>query len=172
MSRLGKKKVFEAGQSVELNIMPFIDVFSLLCTFLLFSAVFLSVGIHFVQIPFISNAAPSKEEVERQLNVSVDVGKDNIELVTSWSEQPLEKKVLQFPHAEAGIAQLHKSLIDLKQAHPKVDKVDLFLDDEITYDQIIGLLDQIKLRFPEDPRTSDLEGDVLFPKVVFGSVML
>lgn len=172
MSRFGKKKVFETAASVELNIMPFIDVFSLLCTFLLFSAVFLSVGVHFVQIPFISNAAPSKEEVQRQLNISIDVSRENIELATSWSAPPLEQKSEQFPNSESGIRDLHKSLLNLKDQHPKADKVELFLDDDITYEKIVALLDQIKLRLPEDSRTTVADQDVLFPKVVFGSVML
>ena len=53
MSRRKKRKK-AAYNEIVLNIMPFIDVFSMLNTFLLYSAVFLAVGIIEVQIPYLS----------------------------------------------------------------------------------------------------------------------
>ena len=41
-----------------------IDIFSLLCTFLLFSAVYVSIGIQTVQVPFFTNAASDKKDDE------------------------------------------------------------------------------------------------------------
>ena len=93
MSRKRKNKIYDGGDSVELNIMPFIDIFSLLCTFLLFSAVFVAVGIHVVQVPFLSNAASEKgEDNKRIMKVKVDVSVNRIDLTTSWSEAPVDEK--------------------------------------------------------------------------------
>ncbi len=66
-------------RDIQLNIMPFIDVFSLLNTFLLMSAVFLAVGIIEVQIPFLTTAPPDKKTDEKFCDVKVDMEKDKIE---------------------------------------------------------------------------------------------
>ena len=66
-------------RDIQLNIMPFIDVFSLLNTFLLMSAVFLSVGIIEVQIPFLTSAPPEKQD-EKFCDVKVDMEKEKIEV--------------------------------------------------------------------------------------------
>ncbi len=175
MSRFGKKKIQEAAAPVELNIMPFIDVFSLLCTFLLFSAVFISIGIHMVQVPFLSNAAPSKEESKRSLQVKIDASPQKVEVTSSWSEAPVDSKTEAFSNSKEGLAHLHEALIKLRLATPEADKVDLFLDDDLSYAQIIDLLDVIKLRLAQDPALAEHEGFAssdLFPKVVFSSVIL
>lgn len=52
MSKKKKRKQLES-QSAQLNIMPFIDIFSMLNTFLLISASFVSIGILKVQVPFL-----------------------------------------------------------------------------------------------------------------------
>ena len=57
--------------------MPFVDIFSLLTTFLLFSAVFVKIGILEVQVPFLSNAAPPPDEKpSRSISVNVDMEND------------------------------------------------------------------------------------------------
>ena len=76
MSRKKKKRSIPY-KDVELNIMPFIDIFSMLNTFLLFSAVFLSVGVLEVQIPFLSNQPPPDDPKDSRLfQVNVDVSKE------------------------------------------------------------------------------------------------
>ncbi len=177
MSRKGKRKIHDGGDSVELNIMPFIDIFSLLCTFLLFSAVFVAVGVHVVQIPFLSSAAPDKDEVsKRTLKVKVDVSLNQINLTTSWSEAPIDEKSQKFPFNSSGQDEFHQALVKIRQENTEVDKVDLFLDDGINYDQIISLLDNIKLTTEKDPPIKLGESkkgmDYLFPKIVLGSVVL
>ena len=171
MSRFGKKKVYEATSGVELNIMPFIDIFSLLCTFLLFSAVFISIGIHVVQVPFLTNAAPSKEEGQRSLSVKVDASLQSVELSTYWSTPPEDKQTTQFLLTGDGLMQFHEALVKLRDGHPEADKVDLFVDNDLTYEQMIKLLDMIKLRAVG--KGNDVGSSLdLFPKVVLGSVLL
>lgn len=178
MSRKGKKhKLHDGSDVVELNIMPFIDIFSLLCTFLLFSAVFVAVGIHVVQIPFLSNAAPEKggEDNKRTMKVKVDVSVNQITLTTSWSLEPIDEKTQKFTFNSGGQAEFHQALIKIKQDNMDADKVDLYVDDGVNYDQIISLLDDIKLTTAKDPPMKLGEShkgmDYLFPKVVMGSVV-
>ena len=77
----GKKKKKKLGyRDISLNIMPFIDVFSLLNTFLLMSAVFLSVGIIEVQIPFLTSAPPDKKQDDKSCSVKIDMSKETFEV--------------------------------------------------------------------------------------------
>ena len=160
--------------------MPFIDVFSLLNTFLLYSAVFLALGVIEVQIPFLSNAAPPSKET-RVLNINVEILKDGkVEVVSSFSQPPTQENKWNFDLNEQGLGELHKRMVSLRKETPETDKLTLFSDNEITYKQITQVLDAVKLRKDGDPQFVTKEqtekgvktAEFVYPKVVMGSVML
>ncbi|MDD9951123.1 MAG: biopolymer transporter ExbD [Zetaproteobacteria bacterium] len=166
---------------VELNVMPFIDIFSLLCTFLLFSAVFVSIGVMEVQVPFLSNAAPPKAEEKkkstRNLEIKIEVSKKDVKLTSSFTEEPVNENTQAYGLDSSGLTEMHKQLVSLKLDHPDSDSVTLFIDDEVVYDEIVDVLDQIKLRYPSDsPNVSSQNNEgkdvFLYQKVIFGSVLL
>ncbi len=177
-----KKKKTVKYKDVELNVMPFIDVFSLLVTFLLMSAVFLSVGILEVQIPFLTSAPPEKTPDERSLDVKVDMEKDKIEVTAAWSKPPVNEQKKDFKVTKEDIAAMHKFLVDIRRSSPETDKVSFFTDDDVIYKDMAHVLDAIKVRQAGDPvfappkATSEAEkaasAEFLFPKVVMASVML
>ena len=180
-SKRSKKKQELPASSVELNVMPFVDIFSLLCTFLLFSAVFVTIGILQVQVPFLSNAAPTdddKGEDKRSVVVKIEVDKKQVELSTSYSKAPINPEKKQFQRTTAGLLEFHKELLRIRNENKETDKVTLFVDDDIIYDDLIKVLDQIKIRFPGDlgyfagssPNGED--GGSLYPKVVMGNILL
>lgn len=177
-----KKKVAKKKNAkyrdISLNVMPFIDVFSLLNTFLLMSAVFLSVGILEVQIPFLTSAPPPKTD-EKSCDVKVDMMKEKIEASATDCTGVDAKK--EFQISDAGIADLHKYLVAVRRGNEDTDKLSLFTDDEVIWKDIVKVLDAIKLRGPGDPvfglkSGSDVDkamaAEFLFPKVVMASVML
>ena len=181
MKRKSKRQA-EDFKDIELNIMPFIDIFSLLNTFLLFSAVFLSVGVIEVQVPFLSNAVPETKQVDtRERKINVDVQHEKIILTESWTSPPVAEKVLNFGNDAQGVKELHAELIRLRQETPKADKATVFSDDEVTFDQLSKVLDAVKLRWEKDPPFPDASNDpivnaansgFLLPKIVMGSVIL
>jgi biopolymer transport protein TolR len=176
------KRQSEEFKDIELNIMPFIDIFSLLNTFLLFSAVFLSIGVIEVQVPFLSNAAPETKQVDvRERKINIDVQRDKIILTESWTTPPIAEKILNYTNDTQGIAEMHAELIRLRQETPKVDKATVFSDDEVTFEQLSKVLDAVKLRWEKDPILPDASNDplvnaansgFLLPKIVMGSVIL
>lgn len=168
-------------KDVELNVMPFIDVFSMLNTFLLFSAVFIAIGIHEVQVPFLSNAAPPKTDSGRVFLINVSLEKDKIEVATVYSMEPADEKKWTYDMTKAGMSDMHKRLVDIRREHKDVDKLTLFSEDDVTYDNLSLVIDGIKLRRDGDPVFTENNEDptkaaqttmFLFPKVVMGSVIL
>ena len=192
MSRKRKVRKVEY-RDVELNIMPFIDIFSMLNTFLLFTAVFLSVGILEVQIPFLSSAPPPDDPKEaREFKVAVDVSKEQIEIQTSYSMAPVQEQKFPFPNNKDGIEQMHTKLAQIRKENPDTDKATVYSEDDVLWDSLGSVLDSVMLRFEKDPvfpvakdalkgkekdpkareKAENLAKVYMYPKVVMGSVML
>jgi hypothetical protein len=182
VARKKRKKIPKKDEfDIELNIIPFIDVFSMLNTFLLFSAVFVATGIIEVQIPFLSSAPPPKEDVERSISVKVDLAKDKIECITSWSPGPENEQKWSFDNNKEGMKELHARLVQIRRDNPNTDKLTFFTEDDVIWENISAVLDHIKLREETDPVFESLGADGktkipdrenLFPKIVMGSVIL
>ncbi|MFK7872162.1 MAG: ExbD/TolR family protein [Oligoflexales bacterium] len=172
MSRRHRKKKSEVSDSpIELNVMAFIDIFSLLTTFLLFTASFVSFGILEVQVPFLSNAAPEEtpSKPKRTMSLNVEASKKKVVLKTEWDQKPTEPEVFEYEMSDKGLSSLNDKLITLrKQYKEETSKVTLFTEDDLIYREITEILDAIKLQ------PSELEGDfdTLYEKVVLGSVIL
>jgi biopolymer transport protein ExbD len=168
-------------ESPELNIMPFIDIFSMLNTFLLVSAAFVGLGILEVQVPFLSNSPEVKEPPARAFNIRVDVADAEIQVTSEWTEQPFEKSVKTFKATDADIDLFHQEMIQLRTKVPDNDKVTLFADDTVKYEILIKAIDAIKSMKEKEPPLDLPNADelrrtgrdrYLFEKVVIGSVIL
>lgn len=192
MSRKRKRRTVKYTD-VELNIMPFIDIFSMLNTFLLFTAVFLSVGILEVQIPFLSNSPPPEDPKEaREFKVAVDVTKEQVEVQTSYSMPPEQLQKYPFPNNPDGLKKLHEKLVQIRKDLPETDKATIYSDDEVLWDSLSQVMDAVMIRLDTDPifpaakdalkaadkdtharEKAESAGKVyVYGKVVMGSVML
>ena len=171
MSRKNKRfKGRIEPSDVELNIMPLIDIFSLLNTFLLFTATFVSIGLLKVQVPFLSNATPDKPPV-RSLDITVDVDSNNVTLKTKYSSPPYDNRANSYSMTVSGIVSFHQAMLALKKANPKQDIVTLYSSDDVSYEKLVEILDAVKIDSTLD--TDEMQNNnTLFPKVVIGSVLL
>lgn len=185
-----KKKRYQnsgSGQpeAPELNIMPFIDIFSMLNTFLLVSAAFLGLGILEVQIPFLSNSPDVKDEPARTFTVRVDVEDTQVKVLSLWTTPPDEKKEETFKFDSAELDRYHKYMIDLRMKVPENDKATVYAENTVTYDNLVKVIDGLKtlkekepsLNLPStDPKEAKdgkrVESRFIFEKVVIGSVIL
>lgn len=178
-SKRRKKKRKEPG-AAELNIMPFIDIFSMLNTFLLVSAAFINIGILEVQVPFMTNSPPDQKKPPRSLSVTIDIAKDKVQLTTSFSAPPENKQVTTYGVDTKGLDDLHRKLIELRQQNPESDLVSVFSDDDVKYEAVIAVVDAVKTLRETDPKmvTTDQktgqkrESIFVYEKVVMGSVIL
>ena len=175
-----KKRKKLKCETAGLNIMPFIDVFSMLNTFLLVSASFVSIGILKVQVPFFSNAPPDKSKPARVMDINLTVEKEKIDLVTRWSLPPDEETKKEYKNDKEGWNTLHQDLISMKQRFPESDKLTFFSDDDIRYDNVVSVIDVVKTLKETDPTLTmkdEKTGEVkksryLYEKIVMGSVVL
>lgn len=184
-----KRKIRKpSGESAELNIMPFIDIFSMLNTFLLVSASFIGLGILEVQVPFLSNSPDVKEAPDRSFEIRVDIEEDKIILTSQWTSEPIEKSVENYSLEKADIERFHRDMINLRTSQPETDKVTVYADDPVKYESVVAVIDAIKTLNEEDPplnlpipqdakeeltRVSSKESErTLYRKVVMGSVIL
>lgn len=167
----------------ELNIMPFIDIFSMLNTFLLVSASFIGLGIIEVQVPFLSNSPDLPQEPSRSFSIRVDIEENQVILTHQWTAEPVEKQVENYRLDEADIERMHQDLIRLRNRVPESDKVTVYADDNVKYDRLVLVLDAIKTLKETDPplnipQSQDAAGRLgvrerfLYEKIVMGSVLL
>ena len=159
---------------IELNVIPFIDIFSLLAIFLLSTAVFVSVGTHRVQIPFLSNAPVKKEKPQFKLDLSLSVSRTKVELSRNVRSKGKGKSEREFDLTTSGLLKLNRELASVKKMFPKVENVTLYSEDDVTYQNLISVLDSATMLMSENRSLRDdgeLEDFSLFPKVVFGSVL-
>ena len=161
------------NNEVELNVMPFIDVFSLLCIFLLSSAVFLSVGTHRIQVPFLSNAPESANDKKDPLpKLVLSVSTKKIDLDIKESDKVPRKEAFQMN--TDGLQRLHKFLLPIKESFPSLEKATVFFTDDVIYEDIVRVLDVLKLKDPHMTSDSKSRGQAqsaLFSKIVFGSIL-
>ncbi len=184
MSNKKKRRGNASAVSVdaaELNIMPFLDIFSILNTFLLVSASFIGLGIIEVQVPFLSNSTEVKEPPSRSFNIRVDVEDTQIKVTSEWTEAPIEKEEKTFKVDKEDIARFHQEMIALRVKAPENDKVTIYADDTVKYEIFIQALDAVKSMKENEPRPALPNAEelrktgrdvFLFEKVVVGSVIL
>jgi biopolymer transport protein ExbD len=168
MSRL-RKKYAPPQDDIELNVMPFIDVFSLLCTFLLFTAVFISIGIHVIQVPFLSNATSNLTSEKKEIkDIKLQMSQGDISLMSTFPD--FEKKT--YALNAKGLKGLHEDLITLKGFEASPDKIDLYTDEDVLYEHIVLALDAIKTMTPQEQKLHSFKTSDLYQKVILSSVIL
>ncbi|MCX6130516.1 MAG: biopolymer transporter ExbD [Proteobacteria bacterium] len=165
----------------ELNIMPFIDIFSMLNTFLLVSAAFIGLGIIEVQVPFLSNSPEVKELPERSFSVRVDIEDAEIKVTSLWTAAPIDKQEKTFKTDDAEIGKFHQEMIALRTKVPENDKVTVYSADTVKYEILVKSLDAMKSLKENEPKLALPNAEerrkqgkdlYLYEKVVIGSVIL
>ncbi len=164
----------------ELNIMPFIDIFSMLNTFLLVSAAFLGLGILEVQVPFLSNNPEVKDEPKRSFSIRVDIEDAQVKVTSQWTAAPDDKSEKSFKFDKDDIAKFHQEMIDLRKKVPENDKVTVYADNTVMYEQLVQVIDNIKTLKEKEPKLNlpppadgkPVNDAFIFEKVVIGSVIL
>lgn len=146
----------------ELLLVPMIDIFTVLVTFLLMTAVFSRTVIMELKLPT-QNA--SFVEPPPGLELEVLLRKDMVQ-VADRKTGPLATFARSAPDAPYDLAGLSEYLQLVKSKYPEKTDATLLLEKEISYDTLVQVMDT--LRIVEQRQGSQLVQGELFPEVSIG----
>jgi biopolymer transport protein ExbD len=121
----------------ELMLVPMIDIFTVLVTFLLMTAVFSRITIMELELPS-ADGGPATAEPEFRLEVILR--SEGFELTNGTAV------IATVPKAggEYDLAALSKLAQSLKLEHPDVDDASILLEPRVEYDDLIQVMDAIR----------------------------
>lgn len=130
----------QSGQEVDLNITPVIDCFTVLITFLLASASFLSIGFFEVSTPGPSMPNQTKEpEIEVVLKLKSDQS-----VVLSWKGKRSGSKEFKSDVAHE-LESMTNIIQNLKKDAGEFNQVLVTADDAVPYSFVAKVMDQIQV---------------------------
>src|SRR5688572_9555662 len=121
----------------ELLLVPMIDIFTVLVTFLLMTAVFSRITIMELELP---SADGSPVATEPEFRLEVILRSEGFELTNGTSVIATVPKA----SGEYDLAALSKLAQSLKREHPDVDDASILLEPRIEYDDLIQVMDAIR----------------------------
>jgi biopolymer transport protein ExbD len=130
----------------ELLLVPMIDIFTVLVTFLLMTAVFSRITIVELDLP---SSADGPTVTEPEFRLEVILREEGFELTNGTAVIAAIPKV----GGEYDLKALSELALSLKRDHPDVDDASVLLEPEIAYDDLIQVMDAI--RSAEKPADAD-----------------
>jgi len=133
---IGSKQMRRPQKPVELLLVPMIDIFTVLVTFLLMTAVFSRITIMQLDLPS-SAGGPTTEP---KFRLEVIIRQDGLEL-TNGTES-----LSQIPKVDGryDLKTLSQQALELKHAHPEADDASLLSEPKVPYDDVIQVMDAIR----------------------------
>jgi biopolymer transport protein ExbD len=121
---------------VELLLVPMIDIFTVLVTFLLMTAVFSRITILELDLPSAASGAVS----EPAFRLEVIVRKEGLELTNGSALIATVPRV----NGEYDLKTLSELALSLKRDYPDADDASVLLEPDIAYDHLIQVMDAIR----------------------------
>jgi biopolymer transport protein ExbD len=140
-----------ARKPSELLLVPMIDIFTVLVTFLLMTAVFARIAVLQLDLP----SAQGSSVVEPTFRLEVIVRKDGLELTNGTT------KIAALPaiNGEYDLKTLSDLALSLKRENPRVDSASVLMESDVRYDSLIQVMDAIRTKeMPPTSAESELAG--------------
>jgi biopolymer transport protein ExbD len=145
----------------ELLLVPMIDIFTVLVTFLLMTAVFSRITIIQLDLPSAAAGSPS----EPDFRLEVIVRKEGFEL-TNGSERVA---AIPLVNGEYDMKTLTEMAIALKREHPQTETASVLMEPGVNYDYLIRAMDAIRdAELPGNGADARPMKVSLFPKIAVG----
>jgi biopolymer transport protein ExbD len=120
----------------ELLLVPMIDIFTVLVTFLLMTAVFSRIAIMQIDLP--SSAAP--KPMEPKFRLEIIVRQDGFELSDGKQQIGTIPKV----NGAYDLSALSAHVLDVKREHPTSEDASVLSEPKIPYDELVQVMDAIR----------------------------
>jgi biopolymer transport protein ExbD len=144
-----------------LNLIPMMDILTVLVIFLLITAVFTHITIMELNIP--TRAGESAVNVPN-FSIEVIVRKAGLEIANGSSvEAAIPKKDDKYD-----LEMLSKMLTRLKAQYPEKEDATVLVEPDIQYDYLVQIMDTIRGADVREEGSGEMRKTVLFPKVSIG----
>ena len=141
-----------ARKPAELLLVPMIDIFTVLVTFLLMTAVFARITVLQLDLP----SAAASSAAEPAFRLEVIVRKDGLELTNGTTQIA----ALPALNGEYDLKTLSDLALSLKRENPNVDSASVLMEPDVEYDNLIQVMDAIRstdLPAVTDPEAAEPE---------------
>lgn len=183
MSGFKLKKRKQVSSAFDINVTPMLDLFSVLIIFLLATSVFSATGELRIEVPFLSQQPPPKQEEldknpEKTVSVTIDV--DTVKYQQATTAKSTIEDEIEVPLTEEGLDKIQAKIYDIRKSSPKFDKVTVFTQQEVSYEKLVMVLDTLRelrpgrtpIPFPPDYKfPSGSDSTSLVTKIVLGNVI-
>jgi biopolymer transport protein ExbD len=160
----------------KLNLVPIMDSVFIFIFFLLMSASFLKIYEIGSDVPIVSDMEPPKEEKD-PLALTLKIDTNEISLLRGVPSK-LVQKFQRMVNGEFNYEELHTVLIDLKKQHVNEDTVIFEPEGDLTYDEIVKIMDAARMINKTDEAIFKTNKDGidekvkgLFSKIIFSNLM-
>jgi biopolymer transport protein ExbD len=145
----------------ELLLVPMIDIFTVLVTFLLMTAVFSRITIVQLDLP----SAASGKVTEPTFRLEVIVRKEGFELTNGSTSIAAIPKV----NGAYDLKALSELALSLKRDHPETDAASVLMEADVDYDYLIQAMDAIRsTEVPSETAGAPPTKVTLFTKIAVG----
>jgi biopolymer transport protein ExbD len=124
------------AKPAELLLVPMIDIFTVLVTFLLMTAVFSKITILQLDLPSAAGGKPT----EPPFRLEVIVRQEGFELTNGTTRIAAIPKVA----GEYDLKGLTELALELKREHPQVDNASVLMEPDVNYNNLIEAMDAIR----------------------------
>jgi biopolymer transport protein ExbD len=151
-----RKRAKRTRKPAELMLVPMIDIFVVLVTFLLMTAVFSRIAILELDLPSSASAAVS----EPVFRLEVIVRAQGLELTNG------SRLIATIPNVndEYDLKSLSELAQALKRDYPDADDASVLLEPQIEYDHLVQVMDAIRsAELPAEPEATETAPDAAAP---------
>ncbi len=159
MARNSRHHYRREDQEAQLDITTFLNLMVVLIPFLLVTAVFSRITIQELNLP--TEAAGGAKQDRPQISIEVIVRKNRVQLSNGTKITATIKNV----DDKYDISKLSERLRALKKKHPDIMEATLLVEPDIEYNDLIHIMDAVKVAEKKIPDSEELERTVLFPQL-------
>lgn len=180
MRRIKKIKL-NTNYEFDLDLAPLLAVMMKLVPVLLISSAFVQLMTVETQLPQVVQQAIEKQDKDvKATQITIEVKhREGVRIVIAKDGKQQIEVVPKKADGTFDFAALHVKLREVKQQHPEVFKIDLSPDGEVSYDDIVHVMDEArrsrdnKIRFPvfDKTKNQDVQTDYMFPEITFANTM-
>ena len=175
------KPKMQNSHEFELDLAPLLSVMVKLVPVLLISSAFVQVMVIETDLPqAVKEAIHKQEEDKASATVQMDVShKDGIKVIIAKDGAQKVDLVPLKSDGSFDLPALQKELQKVKAENPKVFRLELSPEGNVSYKEIVKIMDEARksrdkeVRFPvwDSKKNQEVETDYMFPDVVFANMM-